>query len=777
MSSDDAVFGEVEALQHAWRLDEADALLVARSGELRDRARFHHRRSILAMQRGLVAPAFEQAALAEAIAPMHRAVRHHGLTLEKLHPAQDPSRFLGRHRAFGADFSGEEARLRAELPQASGRGGPLRVGYVTPDAHLAMARFIDCLRTRHDPARVAASFYYAFPVDLGDLQRRFPGVRHVALAGLSSAQVAERLAIDRLDVAIDLAGHGAGNQLPALMRRPARVQATWLDYVATTGVPSIDYRICDAVTDPPGAERWSTERPLRLPVAAWCYAPHPDAPAIEAVDPGRPLQLGSCCVPLKLTPETLRLWAEVLQALPQARLRLVGVPEGMARERVRAAFDGIDASRLEIEGRLAMPAYYRAVASFDIALDPLPFSGATTTLDCLWQGVPVVALRGSLPHARSSASILQHAGLGAWVADDGPGYVAAVVALAADLDARTRFRAEARPRLAANALFDAGRFMPRLEDALHEMAAAADSTRGASRPARGDDLHAEALAAEVLSQRRGGDADASERALDDVLRQSPTHRDARRAYWALVRARAPAVDPRVDVTLDAQVVVLGGAARARRLPAGRGASIDIALPTAQAVLDGVRARAAHDWVLLADAACVDWWMLSPDGLREAMQDADVVGAFGEALDSGVELGGLRMCTDGTRWIGTAWPFPAERSRARHVHGNWLLVRTSLLRSLSATSPAGVPVDAASAILALADAAASAGARCMVAPQLLGIDADEPLRDAAWRLGLHARCAARDGAPRSRIDVGRMFGAPDPASAAMLARALFAPGRP
>lgn len=138
-----------------------------------------------------------------------------------------------------------------------------------------MARFTDCLMTLHDPAQIEASFYYAFDTDLREVQTRFPRVRHVSLFGTSADQVVERLLGDRIDIAIDLSGHGAGNQLAALQRRPAPVQITWLDYVATTGVSGIDWRIGDAVTDPPEHDRWSTELQLRLDVAPWCYTPFP----------------------------------------------------------------------------------------------------------------------------------------------------------------------------------------------------------------------------------------------------------------------------------------------------------------------------------------------------------------------------------------------------------------------------------------------------------------------------------------------------------------------
>src|SRR5207253_6022335 len=83
-------------------------------------------------------------------------------------------------------------------------------------------------------------------------------------AALSNAALIDRMRRDHLDVAVDLAGWTAGSRLFALAARAAPVQATYLGYPGTTGVPAIDWRIVDSLTDPPGAETLATERLLRL---------------------------------------------------------------------------------------------------------------------------------------------------------------------------------------------------------------------------------------------------------------------------------------------------------------------------------------------------------------------------------------------------------------------------------------------------------------------------------------------------------------------------------
>jgi hypothetical protein len=156
------------------------------------------------------------------------------------------------------------------------------------------------------------------------------------LAGLDNARVAALIASDDLDLLIDLAGHTGHNRLPVFARRPARVALTWLDYVSTTGMATVDFRVTDAVADPPDeAETGHSERLLRLPVPAWCWTP-----PVLAQEPGPPPlarvgvpTFGSFNHAMKLTDATLALWKPLFATLPTARLVAVGVP-AVRRKRV-----------------------------------------------------------------------------------------------------------------------------------------------------------------------------------------------------------------------------------------------------------------------------------------------------------------------------------------------------------------------------------------------------------------------------------------------------------
>jgi predicted O-linked N-acetylglucosamine transferase (SPINDLY family) len=246
----------------------------------------------------------------------------------------------------------------------------------------------------------------------------------------------------------------------------------------------MDARVTDRWVEPEGGDhdRWYTERLLRLPTpfSAWCFRPPPEtlAEPVSATPAlaGAPFTLASFNNWAKVGERVLDLWIRLLQALPQSRLLLAAVPEGATRERVRArvARAGIAPERLEIHGPLP-PAAFRALhARADLALDPFPCNGGTTTVDTLWTGVPVLALEGEGYRSRAAAGILQAAGLDGLIAADEDGYLERAVALAADPAALDRLRRSLRDRLAASPLRDEAGHAAALAGLLREALAGVD---------------------------------------------------------------------------------------------------------------------------------------------------------------------------------------------------------------------------------------------------------------------------------------------------------------
>jgi predicted O-linked N-acetylglucosamine transferase (SPINDLY family) len=148
----------------------------------------------------------------------------------------------------------------------------------------------------------------------------------------------------------------------------------------------------------------------------------------------------------------VKLWGAVLRALPRSRLTVVTVPEGAAQNALLERFEaeGIDRARIGLAPRLAQRDYYAAFRDVDVCLDPTPYSGATTTCDALWMGVPVVTMTGATPISRSAASILAGAGLQQWIAHSAESYVRIATELAATGRADAARRLELRGRFSAS---------------------------------------------------------------------------------------------------------------------------------------------------------------------------------------------------------------------------------------------------------------------------------------------------------------------------------------
>lgn len=424
-------------------------------------------------EQGRLADALRAYDTALELAPMLREAYSNKLAALRLSVEHDAAALFAAHRGFAFRFeTGYPGAYRAQERDAD-PNRRLRLGYVSPDCHAAVPAFIRPVLRAHDPALFEIYCYYNNPqlpeTDVGIAAR----VRRRIMAGLDDAQVAAQIRADKIDILIDIAGHTGRNRLGVFMQRPAPIQVTWLDYLGTTGLDSMDYRISDAVADPPGAaDAAHSELLVRLPDAQWCYEPARDAPPVSTLPALRNgfITLGSFNNYSKLTDATLAIWARLLAALPDACLLIVGAAAGQAQERVRGAFSSTDvADRLRFLPRVSAAEYRAAYAEVDLGLDPLPFSGATTTLDALWQGVPVITVPGSTSSSRSSASLLSVARLNEFIAMGAEDYVAIAVHWAGRLPQLAALRMNLRERIMGSALTDAPRFTRALENAYRAM--------------------------------------------------------------------------------------------------------------------------------------------------------------------------------------------------------------------------------------------------------------------------------------------------------------------
>ncbi|HET9338450.1 MAG TPA: tetratricopeptide repeat protein [Casimicrobiaceae bacterium] len=372
----------------------------------------------------------------------------------------DRARAFEEHRRWGERL--EHAVADRRRPHRNDRSPDrrLRVGYVSPDLrHHAIAFWIEGYLSAHDATRCEAHAFDVSPYAEDAVSRRLRGrFDHWYRCGaMSDDELADLVRGQRIDVLVDLAGHTAHHRLGTFARKPAPVQASWFGYMNTSGLTTIDWRLTDAQHDPPGSEAYYTEKLWRLPFLA-CFTPDPASP-----EPGPPpferhayATFASVNNWAKVSEDAKDAWAAILRDAPGTRLKVIarGGEEPRTRDDVRAAFArrGVDAARIDVSPFLPLADFLAFFRDVDVALDPFPYGGGTTTLHTLWMGVPVVALEGDSELARATPASLRGIGESGFVATTVDGYVALATALGRDpaplAAARARLRDAVRTSVA-----------------------------------------------------------------------------------------------------------------------------------------------------------------------------------------------------------------------------------------------------------------------------------------------------------------------------------------
>lgn len=458
------------ALQALGRLDEAVSAAEQALAQEREHPQAWNNLGNLYKEQGRADDALAAYETALELAPELREAFSNKLAAMKLLPEIAPKDLLAAHRAFAQRY---ECPVLASYQPSARDLNPerrLRIGYVSPDCHSAVPAFFRPVLRHHDPERFEIYCYYNNPQRLSDTSPWAQRIQSRVMLGHSDEAVAQQVRADAIDILVDIAGHTGKNRLGVFMHKPAPIQMTWLDYLGTTGLQCLDYRITDAIADPtPWAEEAHRETLLRLPQPQWCWEAPQDAPPVAPLPAaeGAPFTFGSFNNYSKLTDATLGLWSRLLAACPDSRLLVIGAAAGAAQERVRKAL-GVRAERVAFVPRVGARAYRELFAQVDLALDPLPFSGATTTLDALWQGVPVLTLPGRTSASRSSVSLLTALDLAEFVAEDEARYLALAQAWSQDRDRLAALREVLRERLRHSPIMDGARFTRALETLYRE---------------------------------------------------------------------------------------------------------------------------------------------------------------------------------------------------------------------------------------------------------------------------------------------------------------------
>lgn len=387
-----------------------------------------------------------------------------------------PQALLAEARAYGRCVS-TQVQERFDGWNVADHPGRLKIGFVSGDfRNHPVGYFLDGLMSHLDRDQfetVACSTQ----LQEDDLTTRFRGLfdHWCPIHGLNDGEAARRIHGQAPHVLVDLAGHTALNRLAVFARRPAPVQVTWLGYFGTTGLPEMDWILASPHTVPEVEAGYYTEQVWRLPETSLCFT----APAVDVAVGPLPaaatdrVTFGCFNNLAKVNERVVRVWSQVLQAVPGSVLMLKArqLSEPGVADRMVAAFAqrGVGRERLVMEGPSSRADYLAAYHRVDIALDPFPYTGGTTSMEGLWMGVPVLTLKGDRFVAHQGEVIAHNAGLPDWIAQDESDYVRRACHFASDLPALARLRAELRDTVLRSPLFDAPRFALHFGQAMQEL--------------------------------------------------------------------------------------------------------------------------------------------------------------------------------------------------------------------------------------------------------------------------------------------------------------------
>ena len=351
----------------------------------------------------------------------------------------------------------------------------LRVGYVSSFFHCAnWMKPVWGLINHHNPSRVEVHLFSDAPRSavkhgcLKDESVRLHDISHVDNEG-----AARLIAKNQIDVLVDLNGFSAVNRLSLFLRRPAPLLVAWFNIFATSGMRCFDVLIGDDWVIREGEERWYVEKVVKLPMSYLTFEVNYPVPEVQPPPCIRNgfITFGSLASLYKISPAVVSAWAAILRRCPGSRLVLRNAHLKYQHDREHAlnrfVAYGISGKRVTLLGPGKHYDFLKQYDSMDIALDPFPYNGGTTTIEAIWQGVPVLTFCGDRWIARTSASILCNAGLGQFVCKNLDGYIERAVSwgLSSQTPIELRdLRVDMRARLRRSLVYDCARFAEHMEE-------------------------------------------------------------------------------------------------------------------------------------------------------------------------------------------------------------------------------------------------------------------------------------------------------------------------
>jgi len=337
-------------------------------------------------------------------------------------------------RRFRANF-GEQLKLHEGNPSdsisRSKENGRVNIGYVSAFFHRRnWMKPVWALLNNHDRENFNIHLFADGPPDEINTEGGYVPHKQDTIYDvrkLGNRDLAKLISDCDIEVLVDLNGYSAIKRLGLWTSKPSPITIGWFNLYATSGMPGIEWLIGDDVVIYPEEEKFYTEKIIRLKQSYLTFQVGYATPDMETPVDDEPFTFGCLGSGYKITPEVRAAWIRLLSQTNRTRLLVRN--QVLGEETHRKWFldfftqEGIDSERIILLGPAEHQEFLQTYEKIDLALDTFPYNGGTTTMEALWQGVPLVCFKGDRWISRTSATLLNSAGLNDFIGEDEKEYV------------------------------------------------------------------------------------------------------------------------------------------------------------------------------------------------------------------------------------------------------------------------------------------------------------------------------------------------------------------
>jgi predicted O-linked N-acetylglucosamine transferase (SPINDLY family) len=257
------------------------------------------------------------------------------------------------------------------------------------------------------------------------------------VVGRRSEDIINLIRNDKIDILFDLSGHTKNNILPLFENRLAPIQVAWIGYLASTGLSNMDYLIADRIICSEGNEEFFTENLWKMPNIWNCYSPPNFMTEIKKIAPFERrgfVTFGSFNNYLKYNNNLIKTWSSILNGINNSKILLIynGIDSPEIKKSIIYDFSkfGVSENQIILKGFMERKDLLEMYNDVDIALDPFPYNGGSTSFEASWMGCPLLTKKGKTFLSRCGESININLNMREMIAEDEQDYINKAVQIA-----------------------------------------------------------------------------------------------------------------------------------------------------------------------------------------------------------------------------------------------------------------------------------------------------------------------------------------------------------